>query len=112
MYNNIDTRFDCNQRELLILRQENGELRSSLKINSNMLAKQCDLARQVETENATLRKNLAQYEKDLIRQRAEIETLKFLVDGVMEVVEYTEAKSPAEIEWKKNWLARAREALK
>jgi len=35
-----------------------------------------------------------------------------LVDGVTEVVELFEAKSPAQVAWKEQWLIKARKALK
>jgi len=43
--------------------------------------------------------------------KAEIESLKSLIDGAKVAVELFEATSPAQIEWKKNWLRNARTAL-
>jgi hypothetical protein len=49
-------------------------------------------------------KTFSMLEKDYLE-------LLSLVDGVTEVVELFETESPAQLEWKKNWLERARKLI-
>ena len=50
--------------------------------------------------------------KEYNEVRAENKRLRELVDGVTEVVEIFPCTSPAQMEWKYEWLRNAREALK
>ena len=47
----------------------------------------------------------------LAERDKEIDRLRSLVDGAMDIVELWRAESPSQIKWKTDWLAGARDAV-
>lgn len=47
----------------------------------------------------------------LAARDAEIDRLRGLIDGAMDIVEIWRAESPSQIKWKRDWLAGAMDAV-
>jgi predicted nucleic acid-binding Zn-ribbon protein len=77
-----------------------------------------DKAMEISRANVELQKEINRLKQcrdveiDFIKQyKRQVDKLRTLVDGAMEVVEIFHVESPAQSQWKHDWLNKAREAI-
>jgi len=100
-----EARFNACQLEIASLKEDERVWLDKLSIEQ-------DKAYELENKVASLKEQHEILCKTILdTKNAEIASLKELVDGASVIVELYKAEYPAQIEWKKSWLKRAKEML-